>query len=127
MGELLAELRMIPDLSLSSTAKRARTTAAKVAEACGYQRSVELRDELYQVAPSTCITVLREVYYDEPCVMLVAHNPGLEELLELLTGVSEPLPTAALAQITLPIDSWRDLTSGVDGTLANLWRPRELE
>ena len=40
-------------------------------------------------------------------VMVVGHNPGLEELIAMLTDEWEPMPTAALAQITLQIDAGR--------------------
>ena len=58
--------------------------------------------------------------------MIVGHNPGLEQLVEQLTGERQDLPTAALAQIDLPIDQWRDLTRSTRGTLVGLWRPEPL-
>jgi len=127
MGELLADEDLTPDLIVSSTAKRARKTAAKVAEICRCERAIELRDDLYHAHPQTCISVLSEVYYDDPCVMIVGHNPGLEELLEITSGVCARLRTATLAQVMLPIESWQDLTVETEGALANLWQPRELD
>jgi phosphohistidine phosphatase len=59
-------------------------------------------------------------------VMIVGHNPGLEELVQQLTGERPDLPTAALAQIVLPIDQWRDLKLSTRGTLMGHWRPKEL-
>jgi phosphohistidine phosphatase len=56
--------------------------------------------------------------------MVVGDNPGLEELLETLTGETLHLPTAALAQVALPIEHWIDLDEETEGTLINLWRPR---
>ena len=58
--------------------------------------------------------------------MIVKHNPGLEELVAQLTGERQDLPTAALAQIVLPIDQWRDLELSTRGTLLGHWRPKEL-
>jgi phosphohistidine phosphatase len=58
--------------------------------------------------------------------MIVGHNPGLEELVEQLTGEQLDLPTAALAQIVLSIDRWRDLTWSTRGALIGHWRPKEL-
>jgi phosphohistidine phosphatase len=58
--------------------------------------------------------------------MIVGHNPGLEELVEQLTGAQQDLPTAALAQIVLPINHWRDLKPSTRGTLKGHWRPKEL-
>src|SRR5688572_28494879 len=59
-------------------------------------------------------------------VMIVGHNPGLEELVTLLTGEQEHLPTAALAQIALPIERWSALDTTIRGTLIGVWRPKEL-
>jgi len=58
--------------------------------------------------------------------MVIGHNPGLEELVETLTSAAEAMPTAALAQVELPIKRWRDLNDETEGKLANVWRPREL-
>ena len=57
--------------------------------------------------------------------MTVGHNPGLEELVAQLTGAWQDLPTAALAQIVLPIDQWRDLTLSTQGTIVGHWRPEQ--
>jgi phosphohistidine phosphatase len=59
--------------------------------------------------------------------MIVGHNPGQEALIRNLTGREETFPTAALAEIELPIESWRELEPPVEGKLVNLWRPKELD
>ena len=56
--------------------------------------------------------------------MVVGHNPGLEQLLEELTGEYQPLPTAALAQVTMPIQNWAELSNNREGKLVDIWRPR---
>jgi phosphohistidine phosphatase len=60
-------------------------------------------------------------------VMIVGHNPGQESLVRELTGRDERFPTAALARIDLPIETWKELDLSVRGTLVHLWRPKELE
>ena len=60
-------------------------------------------------------------------VMLVAHNPGMEDLVSRLSGDPEPFPTAALAVFEIGIDSWRALELDVETSLLHLWRPRKLE
>ena len=82
---------------------------------------------LYNASPADILDVLQTMVKPEPrSVMIVGHNPGLEELVNQLTGESPDLPTAALAEIHLPIDGWRDLHGSIRGVLANLWRPKEL-
>jgi phosphohistidine phosphatase len=70
--------------------------------------------------------VLRTVKPNAGTVLIVGHNPGLEELIAQLTGEQHDLPTAALAEIRLPIARWRDLDAGTRGSLLDLWRPKEL-
>jgi phosphohistidine phosphatase len=124
MGALLREEELTPDLILSSTARRARKTAEAVAEESGYAGEIELHDEFYPGAPQDYLSALQKVWDEYQRVMVVGHNPGLEELLETLTGETLHLPTAALAQVTLPIEHWIDLDEETEGTLINLWRPR---
>ena len=127
MGRLLRAQGLEPDAVVCSTAKRARKTASKVIAAGDYGVTVELRKELYHASPDVYIEVLQEQADPCSCVMVVGHNPGMEGLLAILTRRDEMFPTAALAQVELPIDRWRDLAMNTHGTLVQLWRPKELE
>jgi phosphohistidine phosphatase len=127
MGRLLHKQGLVPDLILSSTAKRAITTAVMLADACGYENDIDVRREFYPGYPDAYIDALREAADEYQTVMVVGHNPGLEELLDLLTEAGESLPTAALAQVALPIRSWDQLNFEISGELVNLWRPREVQ
>jgi phosphohistidine phosphatase len=98
-----------------------------VAETARYAGEIVLEPLLYSASPPGILAVLRTVpETNAGTVMIVGHNPGLEELVAQLTGEQEDLPTAALAQIGLPIDRWRDLKVSTRGTLLDLWRPKEL-
>jgi phosphohistidine phosphatase len=59
-------------------------------------------------------------------LLVIGHNPGLEEFLEQHTGSFTPHSTAALAHMELPIDSWRTLSAKTKANLVRLWQPREL-
>lgn len=126
MGRLLRELDLVPDLIISSTAKRAWDTAEAVADQCGCENEVVLNEDLYSFESGAYLEALRDLPDAYSRVMVVGHNPGLEELVDLLTGESVGLPTAALAQVTLPIHSWQELTDETEGRLLNIWRPKEL-
>jgi phosphohistidine phosphatase len=69
--------------------------------------------------------VLADLPDDFQRVMVVGHNPAMEELTTLLTGEAVPLPTAALVLVTLPIDRWRELEEDPVGKLVNFWRPEK--
>jgi len=123
MGELLREHGLIPDVVISSDAVRARLTAEAVAGAAGYAGAIVLDPRLYLAGPADILSLLQRVRGKAETVMIVGHNPGLEELVEQLTGERQDLPTATLAQIGLPIDQWRDLKLSTRGRLVDLWRP----
>lgn len=126
MGVLLAEEGIVPDLILSSTAKRARETARRAGEAAGYEGEIELREELYHASPGAYVDAVSWLPDALECVMCVGHNPGMEDLVAALAGEYHRFPTAALAQFELDTDSWRDCASS-SARLVNLWLPRELD
>jgi len=126
MGELVREYGLIPDVVLSSDAVRARLTAEAVAEVARYAGEILVDPHLYMASPADIISLLPTVRENAETVMIVGHNPGLEKLVEQLTGERHDLPTATLAQIGLPIDRWRDLKLSTRGRLVGLWRPEEL-
>jgi phosphohistidine phosphatase len=126
MGRLLRGAGVVPDRVISSTALRARTTAAAVAEAGAFPRGPELSPKLYLSEVEGHLELLRELDDACPSVLLVGHNPALEELLRTLTGAEAALPTGALACVQLPVDRWSELQSGVRGCLRDLWRPKRL-
>lgn len=127
IGDLLREQRLTPDLILSSDAVRARLTAEAVAETARYAGKILLNPDLYLASSADIVAVLRAVGETKTDkVMIVGHNPGLEDLVAQLTGEPEDLPTAALAHVGLPIDRWRDLDVSTRGTLLMLWRPKDL-
>lgn len=126
IGELLRAEDLLPDLILTSTAVRARTTADLVAEYSGYEGSPRQVRSFYHGSPSAFVHALRALPAGYDRVLVVAHNPGLEELLEELTGEDEVLPTGALARVSLPITHWSQLRANGGGELLDLWRPREL-
>jgi phosphohistidine phosphatase len=80
---------------------------------------------LYLSDTSCYLDILCCLPDDASRVLVVGHNPDLDELLTLLTDVSEHLTTAALAQVDLPITSWQELNEATDGRLKLLWVPRE--
>jgi phosphohistidine phosphatase len=127
MGELLKEQNLLPDYLVTSSARRARKTADHVALASGFRGECRLTGELYLAGPDKILDVIRQTPDTCQRLLLIGHNPGLEEFLEQVTGTYTPLPTAALAQLELDIDSWRTLAAETKAELIRLWQPRELE
>ena len=126
MGEHLRQIDLIPDRILTSSAKRARKTASRVAKSCGYSGKVKKLEALYDTVPGVYFEILQALPDKYQSVMVVGHNPTMEQLVKHLTGQIKRMPTAAIAHIELPIERWETLDLYTRGTLANLWTPKTL-
>ena len=111
MARRLTSRQCIPDLVLCSAARRAQETAAFLYNE--FQLSPEqlqLHEELYLASPDDLLASLSKVPGDMNHVMVIAHNPGLEALSELLAGHSlPPMPTLGVRHFSC--SSIRDLQS----------------
>jgi phosphohistidine phosphatase len=116
LGEWLKQQLLIPDLIISSPAKRAISTANKVVKAIGVDFVITEDVRLYAQGFERLKTVLAEAPADAQRVLLVGHNPELEDLLIHLVGLSaisdrnKLLPTCAFARLDMP-DDWTQLDS----------------
>lgn len=89
------------DLVVSSPAKRARSTWGLAADELAGDPPARVDDRLYAASPDQLLEVVHELPVDADTVVLVGHNPGIEQLVSVLTGVSVRLRTSALAVIEL--------------------------
>lgn len=127
MGRYLVENALVPDLVLSSTARRARQTALSVMEECGWRGELRLVRSLYLAEPADYATAVQSAPPACERVLLVGHNPGLESLIEGLTGESLTMPTAALAVLELAAGAWSDLSLDGRTKIASNCRPKDLD
>lgn len=87
------------DLAVVSPADRARGTWDLVSAELDVPPPTRIDDRLYTASDDGLLGVVRDLSDDVETVVLVGHNPGLEDLVSLLTGASAPMPTSALAVI----------------------------
>jgi phosphohistidine phosphatase len=120
MGEALKEKELLPQKVLASTAVRVSETLAEFVKSSGCSAAIEYLGALYLAEPETYLTALRGLPDDVERVMVVGHNPGLEGLLQQLTGRIEPIETATVAYISLPIATWAELAIDNEGELVEL-------
>jgi phosphohistidine phosphatase len=106
VGKFIIEKRLTVDLALCSPAARARETTDLVVAAAGLSCSVSYDERIYEAGPLRLVEVISEIAEDANAVLLVGHNPGMEELLKLLTGRAEHMGTATLARIDLSGNEW---------------------
>lgn len=125
MGILLKELRLAPDYIISSTAKRAVDTSKAVAESCGYSGKISYNSMLYhQASAEQYIAVLSVVPDNYTKVLIVGHNPTLENLIEKLTNRIVLMKTCSLARMDVEIKSWKDIVYERNKiNFVNIWYP----
>jgi phosphohistidine phosphatase len=116
----LAALDVAPDLVLCSTARRTVETWQGIAPAFPEAVPVEIAAELYGATAGELCERVRRSPAAAQCVLVVAHNPGLEDLALDLVATGEPdlrrrlaakFPTGALATL-LVASPWADLAGG---------------
>jgi phosphohistidine phosphatase len=132
MAGHLREQAIEPELVLCSTATRARETLERIRAALG-DGEVRVERELYRAGPAVLLARLHEVPDAVGSVMVIAHNPGLEDLALLLARrearvreLEAKFPTGALATLALRGSDW----AGLDRASADLIafvRPRDLD
>jgi phosphohistidine phosphatase len=128
----LQEQRIEPELILCSTARRARETLDRVQPALGTP-TIRVERDLYAASADALLERLRSVPDAIESVMLIGHNPGLQELALDLARRSDSVreleakyPTAALATLAIQVASWHELDRDT-AELVALVRPRDLE
>ncbi len=120
MGERLslrlADAEQTLDVLLSSSAQRAEQTARLLAAALAFpEHNIAWHRELYLAAPQTMLELIQTLPDQVTTAALVAHNPGISELAEKLTGERfGDVPTCAVITIELPIDHWLDAGNWAD-------------
>lgn len=127
MGRLMQEESLIPDVVLCSTAVRARQTAELVLQQCRPLPPISFLDDLYHAEPDQIARILSQIEKTIDCVLVIGHNPGLEEFCSRMTETTVVMPTAALAKITTSMADWNEFTGTTRGVLKHLWCPRELD
>lgn len=121
---------------LASPAVRVTQTIELAGESTGEMPPITWDRRIYLASSATLLDLLREQTGDPESIMLVGHNPGLEDLIFDLVPddghspmrdmVEEKFPTAAYAVVELDIDTWDALSEG-SGRLVHLTRPRDLD
>jgi phosphohistidine phosphatase len=126
VGKFLAKEKVPIDLVLSSPAMRARETSGLVLKASTISLEMRFDQRIYEASSMRLMEVVTQIDDDRNTVLLVGHNPGMEELLTLLTGKEERMQTAALATISLNVKKWERVIPG-KGLLDSLIRVKELK
>ncbi len=125
VGEFIREQRIRPGLIISSPAERTRQTIALVMESARLAAELRYDERIYEASAEHLFAVVSQVADSVNELLLVGHNPGMEELLLALAGENRHMPAAALASISLDIEKWNK-SQEQSGRLEWLTKPKEL-
>jgi phosphohistidine phosphatase len=123
LGQVLVERKQIPQAVVASSARRTRKTAKRVVESSGCTVEPTLTDDLYEAGLHDIVQVVQALPPDADIALIVGHNPGFGDFVYTFGQPINDFPTAALAELRLPIDAWSDLTGTTRGELVSLWTP----
>jgi phosphohistidine phosphatase len=133
MGQEMRERGLAPDLVLLSPSARTTETLARVEE--GFGASFEKVEEpnIYLAESGALADLIRSAPAKSERLMVVGHNPGMQELVRALANGPQDLraeaaakfPTGALAEISFDVSKWSDVAPG-SGFIRNFVKPREL-
>ncbi len=114
MAERLHSFGVMPDLILSSPAKRAKKTAQGIAKIIGYdQNNISYQESLYDSSYSSYRYLLDSLDERYNSVFIVAHNPTITEVGEILSGaILTNMPTCSIVCIEFDIKSFKEIEEG---------------
>lgn len=108
MGRRLRDRGVVPDLVITSPAKRARRTTKEIAGAMGYEGDVDVVDSIYGGGAGEIIRVAQSIDESVTSLMVVGHNPDMTELANVLTDFEiDNVPTCAIFGVEF--DCWSNV------------------
>lgn len=135
MGEWMKAEEVAFDHVSASPAVRVKQTIEGVEAGLGRGLDPAFDNRIYMASPEALLDIVRETRAEAGHLLLIGHNPGLEELLLLLSAedgsrlkdeASAKYPTAAFASLSFDVDDWSEIAEG-GGQLLRFVRPRDLD
>ena len=115
MGQKLKEKKIMPDVILSSPAKRARKTAIAIAKAIDYPKKKIIFDEnMYHSDAMYLLELVRNQDDEDETIMLFGHNPDFNDFADILLKQNPVynIPTTGIYCIKFDVDSWEKVQKG---------------
>ncbi len=116
MGKRLKERDIHPDLVVSSHAKRARSTAKRIGKILNYSiEKIKLDKKLYHADEETILSVVQGLNNKFNTVLLVGHNPGLTDFVNILKDDDfdiDNIPTCGVVAFQIEVGSWSEVRWG---------------
>lgn len=125
MGKYLKKINMIPNAIVTSSALRAVETTSLVCRHCDYDGSVEVNFTFHKSGVDSYIRCISQTPVDRTRLLLIGHNPELEDLVGMLAHRSLKMSTCTLVQINMYIPNWSNIISQNDfrSEIMNIRKP----
>jgi len=113
MGKRLSEKDIHPELLLTSPAKRAWSTAKRIADILKYPKErIQTDLQLYHADEDTLLFTVQKIDNKHNVVMLFGHNPGLTDFVNSIADTEvyiDNVPTCGVVVFNFHIDAWKDI------------------
>ena len=131
MGKILKKLSGEPDKIISSPAKRAISTAKRIADELGYPKKKIVKDSrLYMAGSSGFIDTISEQKKNVNSIMLFSHNPGMTTFANSVSDAAiENIPTCGVVRIDFEINKWKEIAENPEakGKMIYFEYPKKIE
>jgi len=127
MGKTLRDRTEIPELLITSPAKRALTTAKHFAKELNYKKEkIEVSEILYMASSTDFCNVIEKCDNSLKSIMLFSHNPGITDFANLISGSDiENIPTTGTVRIDFDTNSWKEIKK-IKGEIKFFFSPKNL-
>lgn len=133
IGRYMRDQALRFDAVEASPAMRVAETLQEVEAVYGLGLAPAWEKTLYLATPDELLDAVHQAPAEAESLLLVGHNPGLEQLVLRLVAAGDArgevaikYPTASLAEMVFPVDRWADVADG-GGELTRFVRPRDLD
>ncbi len=109
MGKKLKEKGIMPDIIISSPAKRAKTTAKIIAKEIGYEKKVMFDENIYESSVDELCKIITALNDKNSTVFLVGHNPSLNDLAHYYVHHEANIPTCGVVEIAFACEKWAEI------------------
>ena len=109
MAKYLSSLEVTVDSIVSSSAKRALTTAKFYADTILTAGDLVEMDVIYEAEERDMMQIIKQASNEVNSLMLVGHNPTFSLLVNLLTGQPVDMSAGSIAELNIDLESWKDV------------------
>lgn len=110
MGKLLKKKDTNPDLIISSPALRTTITSQIIVNEIDYKKTIIFEPSIYEANENILKEIIKNLKDGNNIVFLIGHNPGLSNLVGLLTSKNEDIPTCGIIEIDFQTNSWSEIS-----------------